>query len=89
MPNTPETDDTQPYIVRGWIDRIGKGGNPEHIDLTAQEVQDAESRFGSNDLVNIFVEMSDGTKIRPYRFCGPSDGISASTDSDGNVKVSI
>ena len=86
----PDQDNaSQPYTVRGWLDRIGKNGKPEHIDLTPQEVADAESRFGFQDIVNIYVELSDGSKIRPYRFCGPNDGITASTDDDGNVHVSI
>jgi hypothetical protein len=83
------TPDQPPHVVRGWLDRRGKNGKPEHIDLTPQEVQDADARFGYHDLVNIFVELSDGTQIRPYRFCGPNDGIITTTDPDGNTNVSI
>jgi hypothetical protein len=87
---TPDQIPTSnPYTVRGWLDRAGKNGKPEHIDLTPDEVANAEARFGYADIVNIFVELSDGTKMRPYRFCGPPDGITTTTNEDGDIHVSI
>lgn len=69
---TPEENETEPTPVKGWLIRPKDGGGTERIDFTVDEVRNADAHYTEDDLVNIEVELSNGSVIRPYRFASSS-----------------
>jgi hypothetical protein len=89
-PSTPGQT-RPPTFVRGWLDRIDKSGNPEHIDMTEDDVHSAADHYTRADMLNITIEMSNGDIIRPYRFCTPvaNGDVKSWIDEDGDSICSI
>lgn len=76
----------QAVPVKGWLDRIDKNGKPEHVDFdTPEAIAQAQNHYSDDDLANLIVEYSDGTKARPYRFCPTVASVeTVETEDEGN-----
>jgi hypothetical protein len=74
--------------VKGWLDRVDKDGQPEHIDFTVDEIRDAPNHYTDQELGDLKVEFSDGSIVRPYRFCATAVEIVHTVDPETGEIIS-